>query len=64
MKAIIKTIIIIAVCILFLVIDFIVLAGLVYGICWAFNLTFTWKIVFGVWLIIILINIIIKKERD
>lgn len=35
----------------YLAIDFAISALIVKGICWAFSLTFSWKIAFGVWLI-------------
>ena len=34
---------------------------LVYGICWAFSLTFSWKIAFGVWLVTLLIAGCVKS---
>lgn len=37
-----------------LLVVFLVLAGLIGIICWAFGLTFAWKYVVGVWAIIIM----------
>lgn len=37
--------------------------ALVYGICWAFGLTFSWKVAFGIWLVLILINFNIKITK-
>lgn len=36
---------------------FLFVSAFVYGICWAFGLVFTWKISFGVWLIVILLGL-------
>lgn len=36
-------------------ISFGVIALMFFGICWAFGLTFSWKIAVGVWLIISLL---------
>ena len=41
-------------------------ALIVKGICWAFGFTFTYKIAFGVWLIILLIGqftVRVKAEK-
>lgn len=46
----------------FLAISFFVTAGIIWLICWAFSLTFSWKITFGIWLIILIINNIFKKN--
>ena len=51
-----KIIAVIAVIVICLAISFGISAALVYGICWAFNLTFTWKIAFGVWLVLSLLS--------
>lgn len=40
---------------------------LFYGICWAFGWCFSWKIAFGVWLVLIFINLTLKptvKKED
>lgn len=37
-------------------ISFFVTAGIFWAICWAFALTFTWKIAIGVWLVLILVR--------
>lgn len=42
-------------------ISFLVTALLVKGICWAFGFTFTWKIAFGIWLVISLISTAVKS---
>lgn len=35
-------------------VSFFVTAGILWLICWAFALTFTWKIAIGIWLVLIL----------
>lgn len=44
-------------------ISFLVIAGLFWLICWAFSLTFTWKVAFGIWLIWTLIYTLIKPKN-
>lgn len=29
---------------------------IIKGVCWAFGLTFSWKVAFGIWLIMILVK--------
>lgn len=45
-----------------LVIDFLCTAGLLWLICWAFNLVFSWKIVFGVLAVIAILQAIFKSN--
>lgn len=33
------------------------------GICWAFSLTFSWKVAFGIWLIMILVGSIFSDTK-
>lgn len=33
------------------------------GICWAFSLTFSWKVAFGIWLIMILVGSIFSGTK-
>ena len=55
---------IILIVIAYLAIDFAISALIVKGICWAFSLTFSWKIAFGVWLILLILHgTLSKKER-
>ena len=37
-------------------------AGLVYGACWAFGFSFSWKVAFGIWLISILVRSVVKNS--
>lgn len=52
MEAIIVAIVLIA----FLALSFFMTAAIVFGICWAFALTFSWKLAVGVWLILCLVR--------
>lgn len=36
-------------------------ALLIYGICWCFSLQFSFKLALGVWLLLLAINMLIKK---
>ena len=55
---------IILIVIAYLAIDFAISALIVKGICWAFSLTFSWKIAFGIWLILLILHgTLSKKER-
>lgn len=56
MKALI-TILIIAIC---LAISFFGTAGLVWVVCWAFGLSWSWKIALGVWAVLCLISGAVK----
>lgn len=46
----------IAIIILYAAASFFVAAALVWLICWSFSLTFSWKIAFGVYVIVLLIS--------
>ena len=34
-----------------------------YGICWAFGFTFTWKIAFGVYLVLFLVGSFFRSSK-
>jgi len=40
----------------YITLDFAISAGLIWVICWAFDLFFNWKAVIGVWILLILIS--------
>lgn len=42
--------------------DFIITAGILFLICWCFQITFTWKLAFGIWLIILLLAGLFKSR--
>lgn len=39
---------------------FLLTAGIIAGICWAFSLVFSWKLAVGVYLVLILIRSVIQ----
>ena len=39
--------------ILAIAVSFAIVAGIVFGVCWAFKLNFSLRIAFGVWLILV-----------
>lgn len=43
--------------------SFIICSGLFWLICWAFSLTFSWKIAFGFWIILVIIHNIIQNNN-
>jgi len=47
--------------IFFMALSFLFVSGLVYIVCWGFNLTFTWKLAFGVYAVILLLKMVFKK---
>lgn len=47
-----------------LALSFFVTAGIVWLICWAFSLTFSWKIAFGIWLVLVILRSIFKNTKD
>ena len=54
--------VIIAIFLAILVLDFLCTAGLLWLICWAFKLAFSWKVVFGIWAIIAILQAIFKPS--
>lgn len=48
--------------ILVIAISFLGTAGMVYGVCFAFGLTFSWKIAFGIWLLMALARSVFKGD--
>ena len=50
---IVVTLVIVAIC---CGISFGITGLIIKGICWAFGLTFSWRLVFGIWLIMILVK--------
>lgn len=43
-------------------VSFMATGGLVWLICWAFSLTFSWKITLGVWVVWFILNQIFSKK--
>jgi len=56
MKAIFRVLVGVAVALGLYAIGFGITGLYVKGICWAFGLTFSWRLVFGIWLIMILVK--------
>lgn len=44
-------------------ISFLVIAGILWLICWAFSLTFSWKIAFGIWLILLILRWVFSRRK-
>lgn len=44
--------------------SFLCTAGLIWLICWAFGLGFSWKITFGIWLVLILARMVFKNSNN
>lgn len=42
--------------------SFLFSAGIIWLICWAFSLTFTWKAAFGFWLLLLLVSGVFKAN--
>lgn len=49
--------------ILVFILSFGVTSSVVYGICWAFGLNFTWKIAIGIWLVLYILKSIFKSNK-
>lgn len=47
-------------------VSFLITAGIVWVICWAFGFLFTWKLVIGIWAVLFLLrtvfNVTVKKD--
>jgi hypothetical protein len=44
-----------------LALSFVLTSAIIYGICWAFKLTFAWRYAFGIWLILLLVGGIFER---
>lgn len=63
MKAVFGVLIGVAVILGFYAIGFGITGLIIKGICWAFSLTFSWKVAFGIWLIMILVGSIFSGTK-
>lgn len=45
-----------------LALSFAIVSAIIYGICWAFKLTFAWRYAFGVWLILLVMRSVLRGE--
>jgi hypothetical protein len=41
---------------------FLLISGLTWVVCWAFSIPFMWKYALGVWALIVLLNLVFKKN--
>lgn len=48
---------------LIFILSFGITSSVVYGICWAFGLNFTWKIAIGIWLVLYILKSIFKSNK-
>lgn len=44
--------------------DFLLFAGLVYLICFCFSIAFTWKLAFGIWLVVEVLKLCFKPTSN
>lgn len=44
--------------------DFAIMSGVYWVVCWAFGFTFTWPIAIAIWLITIVLAGIFKSSKD
>ena len=42
--------------------DFLLFAGFVYLICFCSSIAFTWKLAFGIWLVVELIKLLVNRQ--
>lgn len=47
-----------------LAVDFLIISGIYWVICWAFGLTFTWPIALAIWLITCVLAGIVRSGRS
>ena len=44
--------------------SFAIVSAIIYGICWAFKLVFTWRFAFGIWLILLVMQSVFRKGES
>lgn len=44
--------------------SFVLTSAIIYGICWAFKLTFAWRYAFGIWLILLVMRSVLGSEKN
>ena len=47
-----------------LALSFVATSAIIYGICWAFKLTFAWRYAFGIWLILLILRSIFRSGKN
>ncbi len=50
--------------VLMLALSFALTSAIIYGICWAFKLVFTWRFAFGIWLILLIMRSVLRSDKD
>lgn len=58
------TLIVIGIVVALIILSFLVEAGLVWVICWAFNFTFTWKLALGVFAVSSIVSASVKSVNS
>ena len=48
----------------FLALSFVLTSAIIYGICWAFKIVFTWRFAFGIWLILLVMRSVLRGESE
>lgn len=54
----------IAFVVLMLALSFALTSAIIYGICWAFKLTFAWRYAFGIWLILLILRSVFRSGKE
>lgn len=44
--------------------SFVLTSAIIYGICWAFKLVFTWRFAFGIWLILLVMRSVLRSGKN
>lgn len=44
--------------------SFAIVSAIIYGICWAFKLMFTWRFAFGIWLILLIMRSVLRRGES
>jgi hypothetical protein len=47
-----------------LALSFVLTSAIIYGICWAFKLTFAWRYAFGIWLVLLILRSIFRSGKN
>lgn len=47
-----------------LALSFALTSAIIYDICWAFKLVFTWRFAFGIWLILLIMRSVLRSDKD
>ena len=47
-----------------LALSFALTSAIIYGICWAFKIVFTWRFAFGIWLILLIMRSVLRSDKD